>query len=611
MKRESLLVLNTQTPNSLDVVASDKSATKMEEITVRLNDKHVCQSAKFVVNPIIKVDGNESDESSSEEYDSSDEKDFDDIGEKVRSFPYRTFTINKTGEELLKLGSLNNKVVSNLSTNALAVAHEFLHRLHSSGLENKYGISEKIEDVVSVSMLLNRPWSISTRKNNLLKKKSDKTSKKLVPTTQISLSGKTEKSVNTTEKSVSSAEKSVSSSEKSVTETEKSVTTTEKSVTRTENSVTTTEKSVTTTEKSATTTEKPVFTNQLKADKFGIFWEFQWYDKNNKKVKYEKVKTFYKKLKHYDKVKGTSKSEDFKNISEKGIPPYRSLREKAKNHENTKKQIKSYKDCNVYLSLVDSDTVSFNGIYSAYLRIHKKYQDNNNDVPTVMSTGYEYPMDAEYGKALKLASHVDRMIRVITAKHLPLGVYYPEPNTCILILQGRDTLEESFINKKKVGNNELPSLLKDIQKKREKVSAIFSDDKPLITALPDKTRTKLNKIPKKFSDQFKNGGSATPQDLNNLKAIHQTHLNNYVWCLCLSINAEIEFVSDAEHGYRKRIGFVSNIRNNKNKENAIIEIKKCLRVQEKVDLIITASTEVNKYIEEFKRDCIKSDFYHY
>lgn len=46
-------------------------------------------------------------------------------------------------------------------------------------------------------------------------------------------------------------------------------------------------------------------------------------------------------------------------------------------------------------------------------------------------TVYEFPIDEKTNNQVyQLASKVDRMIRVITVKHISLGEYYPEPNTC-------------------------------------------------------------------------------------------------------------------------------------------------------------------------------------
>jgi hypothetical protein len=76
---------------------------------------------------------------------------------------------------------------------------------------------------------------------------------------------------------------------------------------------------------------------------------------------------------------------------------------------------------------------------SAYLQI------TGNSLPTVMSTGYEFSGD-KTDHPFQVASQVDRMVRVITVRHIQLGAYYPEPNICVLIPEEYDTLPESFID---------------------------------------------------------------------------------------------------------------------------------------------------------------------
>ncbi|MGV2433225.1 MAG UNVERIFIED_CONTAM: hypothetical protein LVQ98_08265 [Rickettsiaceae bacterium] len=163
--------------------------------------------------------------------------------------------------------------------------------------------------------------------------------------------------------------------------------------------------------------------------------------KKEKKAEYTDVRKFYKQLKRYDAENDTNYVEDFLEKTEKTVPiPYQELREYAKNHPNTKKLVGEFRKASpkapIYLSLIDSDTVDFNGIYSAYYRITKE------KLPTVMSTGYVFPKES---REYHLASTQDRYIRVITAKYIPSGIYYPEPNTCVLIPDDCYTVPESFL----------------------------------------------------------------------------------------------------------------------------------------------------------------------
>jgi len=161
------------------------------------------------------------------------------------------------------------------------------------------------------------------------------------------------------------------------------------------------------------------------------------------------VRLFYKKLKKFN----PAIADKFRNTSERNVNvPYRQLREYAKNHVNTKELImNAHQDENVlYMSFIDGDTISFNGIYSAYLRIYDSYLRKQNIPPTVISTGYEYSeerKDCDY--PFVIASQIDRLVRVETAKYIPLRVYYPEPNLCVIIPNGHDTIKESFVGSDK------------------------------------------------------------------------------------------------------------------------------------------------------------------
>ena len=147
-------------------------------------------------------------------------------------------------------------------------------------------------------------------------------------------------------------------------------------------------------------------------DKFGFFWDIEWTDKSGNPVKFDAVKNFYKQFKRKDSHKA-KKYLEINDDEEGPAPPYQEIRGKIKNHVNSENLVKALrKDCNalVYFSMIDSDTKSFNEIYSAYLRI------TGNLLPTVMSTGYEFSGD-ETDYPFKVAIHVDRMVRVITVRH--------------------------------------------------------------------------------------------------------------------------------------------------------------------------------------------------
>lgn len=453
---------NTPKPKGTDN-ESNNNSVNVDVLTDKMGEMKVTSSPKFIVNTIMYVDGTESESSSDKEYTDSDKKMFAKLGDLTHknNLPYRSSKVTKNGTK--SIGFVKNQQVS-IDVEDLEkdpplskYTQPFLDKLYSEGVEKNAQV--KVSEIVSASILLNRPFSVSTRKNNLLKK--ELYSKK---------------------------------------------------------------------------DDHPI-THK----KFGIFWQFTWYNKQNKEVSYSEVKTFYKKLKRYDKDKGTSKAEAFLETAEKGVNvPYQELRELAKNHKYTKKLIQKFRsaspDSDIYMSFIDADTVSFNGIYSAYLRIHSKSKIS----PTIMSTGYEFTEEQEGDHPFVEGSKLDRQVRIATAKHFPLGVYYPEPNFCVLIGPKQKYLEESFIDKTyKLKNTEAVALIRSILKSRDVNSlvVIFAEDNPLYTAIPPRARlTKTSKTPIKFSLEFKAGVGPTEKDFILFKQISQSHVHESVWLDNLYMN---------------------------------------------------------------------------
>ncbi|XP_027014137.1 uncharacterized protein LOC113650177 [Tachysurus fulvidraco] len=173
----------------------------------------------------------------------------------------------------------------------------------------------------------------------------------------------------------------------------------------------------------------------------------------------------------------------------KDCVPYQDIREYLKNHDETKKLVKELRDkdpnCLVYFSFVDSDTVNFNSIYSEYIQIVQDELRKDSVPPTVMSTGYEVNRDSEH----HIATWLDRMTRVAVAEVNPLLAYYPEPNFCVLVKQGCDTITESFIKPKRNKNQrnmESAVLIKQIRKERGEIKAVFSDRQPIHILVPER-----------------------------------------------------------------------------------------------------------------------------
>ncbi|ROI64965.1 hypothetical protein DPX16_0831, partial [Anabarilius grahami] len=158
--------------------------------------------------------------------------------------------------------------------------------------------------------------------------------------------------------------------------------------------------------------------------------------------------------------------------------PYRTIREQIKNHEHTKEFVKYFTDKDpkdrIYFCFFDADTVDFNNVLSSYIDVIKEH-----NYPTVMSTGYVFPEDSEFRKE----SEQDRQVRIITAEQFPLGTYYPEPNFCVLLPDGCDTLSEKFDFPRDGENSmESPNLITQV-KQREVFSAVFAKNNPVITCV--------------------------------------------------------------------------------------------------------------------------------
>ncbi|XP_016384395.1 uncharacterized protein LOC107721055 [Sinocyclocheilus rhinocerous] len=175
--------------------------------------------------------------------------------------------------------------------------------------------------------------------------------------------------------------------------------------------------------------------------------------------------------------------------------PYQDIREYLKSHAATTNLVRELRgndrSCLVYFSFVDSDTFSFNSIYSEYLQIVRKELKNDPPIPpTVMSTGYEFTHEQEH----HIAGDLDRQIRTALAEVNALFVYYPEPNFCVLVEEEKDTIEESFIIKKNRGKNDYKMesciLIRQV-KERVNFKAMFGKGKPIIIVAPE--RFKLSK----------------------------------------------------------------------------------------------------------------------
>lgn len=463
-----------------------------------LDAKEDTNSPKFVINTIAYVpdkDDTMAGDSSDEECDHRFSYQNQTDGKRYYYLPqqlnhlsfFKTHTTQiKKGKSSKsdELGSFKGRELNIQQNDTLpsTVVQPFLDKLEFQGFEK--ADQHKLDSTVSVSIGLNRPNSLSTRKNNVLKNE---------------LNSKLE--------------------------------------------------------------------SNISVKKFGFYWEHNWYDPQGRYVNYETVRKFYKQLKRYDKDIGTQKAEEFRENNEKLFDyqtkegtavPYQALREYVKNHPSTTSLVQKLKtqspSSDIYFSFIDSDTANFNGIYSAYMRIHKNYTTECKKIPTVMSTGYEFRGEgASY--PYQVGSQLDRAIRIETAKYIPLGVYYPEPNFCVLLLSNPVLvraginlqliplyLPESFISTdsdlKKKGNAESVALLRQV-KNRQDATFIFSDDNPLITEIPARTKQTKQKSNKVFSLQFINKGKPTGDDIAALK-FNQSHFDEENWVNNLYMNRSFD-----------------------------------------------------------------------
>lgn len=155
--------------------------------------------------------------------------------------------------------------------------------------------------------------------------------------------------------------------------------------------------------------------------------------------------------------------------------PYQEIREKIKKHSHNNELVSQFRrDSEVknYYCFFDADTVDFNEVLSSYIDVIIEHI-----YPTVMSTGFLFPEHSKFRKE----SERDRQVRITTAEHFPLGTYYPEPNFCVLLPDGCDTIPERFTNTEfKQMNMESPVLIRQV-KRREGFSAVFSNKNPIIT----------------------------------------------------------------------------------------------------------------------------------
>ncbi|CAF0848599.1 unnamed protein product [Brachionus calyciflorus] len=373
------------------------------------------QNCSFIVNTIISANLDKESESESSDDDLDSESfDFDFEAKNVEQYPFRA---DDSGDIIIPL---NLNISQNQNESKIILP--FLNKLESTGLE--IDSRENISDLISCFIFLNRPLSLSSRKNNIL-------IKEFSANTQLS---------------------------------------------------------------------------GIKHKVIAGFWSIIWKDKYDNIVDYSRVRKFYKKYKKVNAEEAKRFRELNEELNQNIQVPYQVLREFAKNDNFTSDFIREAKkkSQHVYLSFVDGDTLSFNGIYSSYLRLY----NNFNTKPTVMSTGYEYSSKLQSDRPFIEASKLDRTIRIGIAEIFPEGVYYPEPN----FYSKRGKKLESAV------------ILGNLLKNRGDKLWIFANANPVLIEIPQRVRFIKNHktIKIEFSSEFQNGELPTREDFIRFNQISQS-----------------------------------------------------------------------------------------
>lgn len=371
--------------------------------------------------------------------------------------------------------------------------------------------------------------------------------------------------------------------------------------------------------------------SSIDVELLGFFWDFPWVkfnrdkkdkliiNKKGKNVSYDEVLSFYRQL----KKRNPEKAKEFRIANEKrhGIRnrmvPYRSLREFIKNHSYTKrtvnKIIENDLDSSIYLFITDSDTMNLNGLFSSYFKIAE------NEKPDVITTGYLF---SSKEPLIQAASLLDMIVRRVTAENIPMGVYFPEPSLCLLILPKKETIEDSFEeltlkNKKKSNKDycmpgESKKILKRIIESREDSKILFAKGrKPLIQAPARVLKNKkggilsFSAIYNSEKRKFENWEFS---DLINItKNSAQSHAYSKSWATNLMDALELNDIRYANKNLNKKhtrdlvISLLSRLFNSYNPIYLAKENKKTLfKIINNYDSFVS-NDEIDKYESQKKR----------
>jgi hypothetical protein len=240
--------------------------------------------------------------------------------------------------------------------------------------------------------------------------------------------------------------------------------------------------------------------------KIGYFWELPWTYKGEVLTSDQEMQDMQKWFRAYRK-KFPVAAKKFRKEQEKNLQrryvPYREIRDVVKNHLMSQAMVRKLRVQNpglqgLYLHFCDDDTESFKtrdglGLLRASDLRFSQLSREGKPLPDVHAMGYR--VATQRYPHLALSVQLDDQVRRATALHLPFGVYYPEPNTQVRVLNGRDTVIENFSDgEKDTSSQEMPTLMKQIMAKRKPADVdrqaymrdhfVFGQDGYILTCAP-------------------------------------------------------------------------------------------------------------------------------
>jgi len=241
--------------------------------------------------------------------------------------------------------------------------------------------------------------------------------------------------------------------------------------------------------------------NNFRLGVLGFMWQAQWVKQGGGIADLDQVRTAYKSLTDQEKQAVNNYEEN----KFKTILPYDGFRETITQH-NLTAQFRTELGAGgneVYVLIADPDAVSLNPppnrqgdaeipvqemattLFERYDKIIKEHTSKNGTPPAIASGGYEFRMKGIGGQTEDVlraaANKLDMAIRQAMAKVNPFTVYFPEPNTIVRVLPGKDKIEAHFTSNQ--GTSEGQVLVRNLRKKRNLTSqdAVFDLDAAIET----------------------------------------------------------------------------------------------------------------------------------